>query len=51
LPVATADRAEVLSLVESERLHGRGIGWIDVRMTRRPPGRSRAAACVPTGPW
>ncbi len=30
--VVEADHAEVLSLVDSERLSGRGLGWVDVHL-------------------
>ena len=33
LPAAvSADHEEVLDLLENERLHGRGIGWIDAHL-------------------
>jgi predicted nucleic acid-binding protein len=31
-PAPMAEHEEVLSLMESRRLHGRGIGWIDVHL-------------------
>lgn len=55
LPLApTAEHEEVLSLIESRSLHGRGIGWIDAHLiasallSRSPlwtlDGRLRAVA-------
>jgi len=31
-PAAVADHDEVLELVARERLHGRGVGWVDVHL-------------------